>query len=267
MLGKLFKYDFKWINGKVMIIYYAIAAVLAGLTKFVEYLLNNKSTAMIFIIDKVLVAMLISCFFSIIVTVVMRIWARFNQNIYKDESYLTHTLPITKSQLFNAKVLAAICSIILAVAVIVACILIVYLNTDTIGEIKKIFNELTQVFETGGTICLIVSFILVFILEIIFITFSGIFGTVVGNIANNRKTLKSIMIGIMMYSMLSGMLIVITFVIAQFNPTMMELYQSNTPSPNAIKMIVYIGLGIYAIYNLGYYIACKNILEKGVNVD
>ncbi len=266
MLGKLFKYDFKWIN-KVMIIYYVIAAVLTGLTKFVEHLLNSKATTMIVIVDKILVGMLISCFFSILVTVVMRIWARFNKNTYGDESYLTHTLPVTKSQIYNAKILAAICSIIIAVVIIIASILIVYLNADTISAIRAVLDELTQVFTRGGTIGIIVAAVLLIIFEIMFIMFSGIFGIVVGNRANNKKMLRSILIGIMMYSMLSGFLLIITYIIAQVNPTVMELYQTEVPSADAIKAIIYIGLGIYILYNLGYYLVCKKILEKGVNVD
>ena len=48
MLGKLFKYDFKWIN-KIMIVYYIIAIVLAILTRFVESIEQNL---LIVIIDK-----------------------------------------------------------------------------------------------------------------------------------------------------------------------------------------------------------------------
>ena len=99
MLGKLVKYDFKWIN-KVMLIYYTIALILTIATKFVENILNTQQTMMIVIIDKILVGMLISCFFSIIVTCIMRIWTRFSKNTYCDESYLIHTLPVTEGKIF-----------------------------------------------------------------------------------------------------------------------------------------------------------------------
>ena len=79
MLGKLFKYDFKWIN-KIMLVYYIIAIVLAILTRFVESIEQNL---LIVIIDKILVATLISCFASIAVTSIMRIWVRFKNNIFR----------------------------------------------------------------------------------------------------------------------------------------------------------------------------------------
>lgn len=266
MLGKLVKYDFKWIN-KVMLIYYTIALILTITTKFVENILNTEQTMIIVIIDKILVGMLISCFFSIIVTCIMRIWARFSKNIYGDESYLIHTLPVSKGKIFNAKILASIATIIISILVIISSLAIVYLNADTVDYIKDIFKSLTDIFEKNGTIGMIVAAILLVISELVFIMFSGIFGMIVGNKANNRKVLKSVLVGIMTYGFLSGFLLIITYILAQFNPTVMELYKTELPSPDSIKLIFYIGLAVYTIYNIGYYLACKKLLEQGVNVD
>ena len=126
MLAKLLKYDFKWIN-KVMIIYYTIAITLAILTRFVETL---EQTTIVTIIDKILVGTLISCFFSIGITAIIRIWVRFRSEIYKDESYLTHTLPVKKSTIYNSKMIVAYTSVILSFLVILACFLIVTLNNS-----------------------------------------------------------------------------------------------------------------------------------------
>ena len=47
----------------------------------------------------------------------------------------------------------------------------------------------------------------------------------------------------------------------------MELYTTNMPSIDAIKQLVFIGLGMYFIYDVLLYFASKKLLEKGVNVD
>ena len=57
MLGKLFKYDFKWIINKAMIVYFAISIIFALITKFVETL---EMTAIVTIIDKILVHIVLS---------------------------------------------------------------------------------------------------------------------------------------------------------------------------------------------------------------
>ena len=51
------------------------------------------------------------------------------------------------------------------------------------------------------------------------------------------------------------------------NPTIKELYTTNTPSIETIEQSMYIALGIYFAYNLIFYFAGKKILQKGVNVD
>lgn len=263
MLGKLFKYNFKWIN-KVMIIYYIIAFVLAILTRFVEAIEQNL---LIVIIDKILVATLISCFASIAVTSIMRIWVRFKNNIYKDESYLTHTLPVTKNDIFNAKMLASFLSIVIAVVVIIACIAIVSLNESTIFLLKDTYNSLSQAFGKVGLNSLIVSVFLIIILEVTFMMQTGIFGIVVGYRSNNHKALRSVLVGLMIYTFLSAFNLILLLIVAKFNPALDAVYKTDIPSPEVFKVLIYFGLVVYAIYNLGYFLINKKILNKGVNVD
>ena len=144
MLGKLFKYDFKWIN-KTMYVYFIILFILSIAVKIVE---NMEQTLILVIIDKTLSAMFISCIVSIIITCIFRIWSRFIKTVYKDESYLMHTLPVTKNQIFNAKVLSSILSIILSALVIFICIAVVYINETTITTIQSMYHSLVNVY--GG---------------------------------------------------------------------------------------------------------------------
>lgn len=263
MLGKLFKYDFKWIN-KIMLVYYIIAIVLAILTRFVESIEQNL---LIVIIDKILVATLISCFASIAVTSIMRIWVRFKNNIYKDESYLTHTLPVTKCEIFNAKMLASFLSIVIAIVVIIACIAIVSINESTIGLLKDLYNGYSQVYGQAKLNGLIISSFLIIVLEVTFMLQSGIFGIVVGYKANNRKALRSVLIGLMMYAFLSSFNLIILLIATKFNPALDALYKTDSLTPEVYKTLIYFSLITYGAYNLGYYFINKNILKKGVNVD
>lgn len=263
MLGKLFKYDFKW-NNKVMVIYFIISLTLAIITKIVETL---EMTIIVTIIDKILVGILISCFFSIAITCLIRIWVRFKNNIYKDESYLTHTLPVTKSQIFSAKMLASFLSVILSILVILSCLAIVFLNNSTISLIKDKFNSFKEIFGQGKLIGIIISLICIVILEFIFMMQCGIFGIIVGNRTNNLKALKSVIVGLISYGIFSGFILVILYIAAQINPNLMEIYSTNLPSTQAIELLTYISLCVYIVYNLLIYFAGKKILQKGVNVD
>ncbi len=264
MLGKLFKYDFKWIINKSMIVYFAITIIVTLITKFVETL---EMTAIVTIIDKILVGILILCFFSTFITCLIRIWVRFNSNIYKDESYLTHTLPVVKSKIFKSKMLVSYLSIVMSIVVILGCIAIVFLNESTISFLKSMYNDYKAVFGESTFIGMIISTILIVILEVFYMMQCGIFGLVLGNRANNLKIVKSILIGLLCYVIISGVSLTILFIIAKFNPVIMELFTTDTPNMEAFKQLIYISLAMYFAYDVILYITSKKILEKGVNVD
>ncbi len=263
MLGKLLKYDFKWIN-KVMAIYYIIAISLAILTRCIETL---KQTTIVTIIDKILVGTLISCFFSIAITSVIRIWVRFRSEIYKDESYLTHTLPVKKSTIYNSKMITAYLTMLVSFIVILACFFIVTLNNGTFEYIKDVFNQFSGIIGKTRLIGLIISVVVIVVLEVIYMMQAGIFGIIVGNRANNLKGFKSVIVGLGSYMFLSILTLGILYVISMINPTLKEIYTTNTPSIEVIEQLTYIALGIYFVYNLIFYLAGKKILQKGVNVD
>ena len=144
MLGKLFKYDFKWMS-KVTYVYVLILIVISIALKIVE---SVDQTFLLVILDKILVSMFISCIVSILLTSSIRIWVRFINNFYKDESYLTHTLPVTKNELFNSKVLAGICSLLLSALVIVACLALVFINKESLESLKMMWDSLVAVYNS-----------------------------------------------------------------------------------------------------------------------
>ena len=201
MLGKLFKYDFKWMS-KVTYVYVLILIVISIALKIVE---SVDQTFLLVILDKILVSMFISCIVSILLTSSIRIWVRFINNFYKDESYLTHTLPVTKNELFNSKVLAGICSLLLSVLVIVICLAFVYLNKSTIEELKMMWDSLVATYNSVFAVLFVIGLVVLIILEIIYIMMAGVLGITIGHRSNNFKMVKSIAVGLISYGLLSAM--------------------------------------------------------------
>ena len=122
MLGKLLKYDLKWIY-KVIVIFYILSFVFS----IVGRCLNTIENSVIFsVVTKISYGIAISMMINSLVNCLMRLWARFIKNLYKDESYLTHTLPVEKKTIYLSKVLSAIISIFTTTIVILACLFICY---------------------------------------------------------------------------------------------------------------------------------------------
>ena len=103
MLKKLLKYDLENIY-KVLIIFYSLALIFGILTRI---FLNIENSFIMNIIGQICSAITISMIFNILINNLMRLWVRFKNNFYGDESYLTHTLPIDKKTLYLSKILAS----------------------------------------------------------------------------------------------------------------------------------------------------------------
>ncbi len=261
MLSKLFKYDFKWMT-KVTYIYVLILIVISIALKIVE---SVDQTFLLVILDKILVSMFISCIVSILLTSSIRIWVRFINNFYKDESYLTHTLPVTKNELFNSKVLAGICSLLLSALVIVACLALVFINKDSLESLKMMWDSLVATYNSVFAVLYVIGLVVLIILEIIYIMMAGVLGITIGHRSNNFKMVKSIAVGLISYGLLSAMSLGVIAIVSKL--INYDIIGNGFPSMNYLIGVGGAGLLVYLIYDIVYYIIAKKVFNKGVNVD
>lgn len=263
MLKKLLKYDLKWCY-KPLIIFYILAIFFAVVTRIVN-MVDNLFIFMI--IGKILQGVIISMLINIIINNIMRVWSRVIQNLYKDESYLTHTLPISKQTIFTSKVLTAIITLFTSCIAIIATIAIAYLTKDNWNSLKNML-EGTAVFFNSSVTSLIVTMISVIFVELLFVLMVGILGITIGNRFNNGKTIKSIIIGFAIYIFASNSVVVIMYLIGLCNPDILKLFTNSTEiSTEVFKTIMYIQILIYLAYNAIFYLLGNKILKKGVNVE
>ena len=262
MLGKLLKYDLKW-SFKPLIVFYILAIVFAIIIRVVE---SFEQTFILLIIDKICCGIGIAMMVNIIINCFMRNWARFIKNVYKDESYLTHTLPVSKNKIYLSKILTTSITIVVSIVVIITCIAIATLNEDNLEYIKVALEETSKMYNISSFI-LISVFLLVVFLETIFMYMCGVFGIILGYKTNNLKIVKSIVIGIVTYMVLSNFSIGILFVFGLLNPDFMAMFNSSNVSPSMIQYMGIFSLAIYVLYDLVLYFVGNKILNKGVNVD
>ena len=104
MLIKVLKYDFKWVYSLIFV-FNVLAIIFAILSRLCLFIDNSL---MFQIIHKIFSATSISMTISGIINVVTRSWIRFSRSVYKDESYLTHTLPVSKDVIYFSKILTSI---------------------------------------------------------------------------------------------------------------------------------------------------------------
>lgn len=263
MLGKLLKYDLKWIY-KVVVVFYILAFIFSVLTRI---FLNIENSILFNVIGKIMSGITISMLISSLINGLMRSWARFITNVYKDESYLTHTLPVEKKNIYLSKVLMAIICAFTTVVVALICIFVAYYSKTNIDILKLGLELAANTYDTTVVnLLLVISFVL--FLEIVFIILIGFVGIIIGHRSNKNKIVKSIIIGFALYMFTSGLTLVIIYFIGLFNESIMNIINTaNIVNTESIKYIMIAGAGIYLAYNIIYYFIGKKQLEKGVNVD
>ncbi|MBE6139519.1 MAG: hypothetical protein E7174_03385 [Firmicutes bacterium] len=263
MLKKLLKYDLQNIY-KALIIFYSLSLFFGILTRI---FLNIENSFIMNIIGQVCSGITISMIFNILINNLMRLWVRFKNNFYGDESYLTHTLPIDKKTLYLSKILTSIITLFSSVLVIGITLFIAYYSKENIEVIKNLLLPLATIYEST-VITIVLAFIFVCFLEIMNMLQSGYVGIVLGHKKNNNKMVFSVLSGFGIYLLTQIFTVLVVFVVALFNKDLMNLfYTMDSLSVSTIKLCIYLAIVIYTLNIFILYFVNSKLFSKGVNVD
>jgi len=263
MLRKLLKYDLKWVY-KLIVIFYTLSFVFSLIGRGFGEIENS----LVFnIISKISFGFAISMMVSSLINCLMRLWARFVRNLYKDEAYLTHTLPVKKQEIFTSKVIAGIITIFTTMIIIIACLFICYYSKANIEILKSILEITATTYNTTVLNLLLLVAIVIF-LEIVYALLIGYVGIILGHKSNKNKILRSIVISFVLYFIFQALTLGLIAIYGLFNPDVMNLINTtNIVNIEAIKSVMYVGIGIYVFYSMFLYWLGQKQLNKGVNVE
>ena len=263
MLKKLLKHDLKSIF-KFLMIFYSLALFFALLTRI---FLNIENSFVINIIGQICSGVSISMMVNILVNNLMRLWVRFKQNLYGDESYLTHTLPIDKKTLYLSKILTAVITLFTSVLVIGLTLFIAYYSKANLELLKNILLPVTDIYEVS-IIQILLVFLFIFFLEFANALQAGFAGIILGHKMNNAKTGYSVIFGFISYMAIQVFTLVTMFILSIFNSDLMNLFITNEIiNIEMIKTIIYLAIAIYSVSFIVVYIVNLKLFKKGVNVD
>ena len=259
MLNKLLKYDLKYMI-KNMSIFYILAIFFSIITRLLT--LPDQSV-MIGILYKISSGCVIAMIANIIINVMMRSWVRFRDSLYKDESYLTYTLPVTKNELYNSKFIQTLIFYFVSFIIILISLFIAYYSkiTNYIKTITIGLNMTTSFFIT-------MAIILIF-LEVFNAIQCGFLGIILGHKMNNGKTGYSVLFGFIIYLIAQSIILFLVFIYGLFDPTIMELFKTATINIDvkAFKSLAIVSSLLYLVIIFVMSIICKKQLSKGVNIE
>ena len=93
-------------------------------------MISIEQSAIIHLIGQISLGCMISMIFNVLINTMMRSWVRFRDSLYKDEAYLTHTLPVTKNELYNSKFIQTLIFYFIGFVVILLSLFIVYYSPN-----------------------------------------------------------------------------------------------------------------------------------------
>jgi len=261
MLSKLLKNDLKK-NMRWLWIIFVTTIAIALLDRGCKELANNIA------FFKIISIILDSVFYSLAVNTVLQPFLRntfnFTKSFYSDESYLTHTLPVTKKQLINSKYITALIEVVTGFAVLVSSILIMYASPSMFDTLQLL---LSTVISGNLSIYLILALMAIQIL-VEFLMFLSIiyFAIVIAYREKEQRVLKTFLITFAMASIALTILSIVMVIIMLING--IDLASDTLIlSPQAFLSIIFTGISVYSIVTVVFYFLTKKMFTKGVNVD
>ncbi|MBQ0084096.1 MAG: hypothetical protein KBS52_04955 [Clostridiales bacterium] len=267
MLGKLFKYDFIF-KQKALVIYYILIVLFGAFGR----LCGIFEGAIFSVISKIFIGASISMMFSAVITCVLRSWSRFRINFYKDESYLTHSLPVTPDALFLAKFLSALASLFTSVAASLAGLLICFYSKENFAALKQFISG-TFTLLAGGADFNLAAFlargaVLIFC-ELLVILLFGYIGIVIGQRSQNNKIFLSVVIAICLDFAVQTVNLGVFYLFGKIFAweEIVNLFTSNTLSLATFNKLIILSIAVYAAECVILYIIGNSAFKKGVNVE
>ncbi len=263
MLGKLLKYNLKD-SFKGLIVFYILAMFFSLLTRI---FFGIENSFIMSIIASILSGVTISMIINILINNIIRVWVRFRQNLYGDESYLTHTLPIKKSVIYLSKFLNTVIILLISFLVIALTLFIAYYSKENIEMLKNILIPFEKAFDLKITGVLFAVLFILF-LEILNMMQAGYTGIILGHRLDSGKIGFSVLIGFVSYMVTQVFVVAVVFIAALFNKDLMDLFFSNQITNfDSLKLILYIAMATYSAIVIILYFVNVKLFKKGVNVD
>lgn len=263
MLTKLLKYDLKYMI-RNMAIFYILSIFFAITTRI---LFNMEQSVIINIIGQISVGCMFSMIASTLINTIMRSWIRFRDSLYKDESYLTHTLPVTKNELYNSKFIQTLIFFFISFLVIIISLFIAYYSKENWLAITNYIKTITTGLNMSTLFFITMTIIIIF-LEVFNAIQCGFLGIILGNKMNNGKLGYSVLFGFITYLVAQSLILGSIFVYGLFDSSIMELFKTATINIDveAFKVLAILSSLLYIMIIFIMSILCKKELNKGVNV-
>ena len=263
MLNKLLKYDLKYMLKNMSVFY--ILCIFFAITTRIFFSINQS--VMVNIISHISAGCMISMIFNILINTMMRSWLRFRDSIYKDEAYLTHTLPVTKNEIYNSKFMQSLIFFVFGFLIIILSLFITYYTKERWILLINTINNITTGLSFNPWLFVISTLVLIF-LEVFNAIQCGFLGIILGYKKSNNMLGFSVLYGFITYLIAQSSVLLLVFIVGLFNSDIMNLFQNNILiNTNSLKLLFALSIILYLLIIFTMSILSKKEFNKGVNIE
>ncbi len=200
MLRKLIKYDFKALSRYLIVIHamLLITAVLGRLL-FVGRLMSDpgrlsNAGAIATIIGIIIYVIL---FMTAVFGTMLMIAICFYKNLYSDEGYLTHTLPVTRGQLLISKTVSGSVWMLLDMMMVILSLFILVLTRPVLDSFSSYWDELLSAMgfpASTGYGKILLAFAVLFIVSAVSNVVLIYVSITIGQLFSNHRVLGAVVV-------------------------------------------------------------------------
>lgn len=200
MLRKLIKYDFKALS-RYLIVIHAMLLIIAVLGRllFVGRLMSDpgrlsNAGAIATIIGIIIYVIL---FMTAVFGTMLMIAICFYKNLYSDEGYLTHTLPVTRGQLLISKTVSGSVWMLLDMMMVILSLFILVLTRPVLDSFSSYWDELLSAMgfpASTGYGKILLAFAVLFIVSAVSNVVLIYVSITIGQLFSNHRVLGAVVV-------------------------------------------------------------------------
>ena len=254
----------------VLIVYTVIGRIGIFIAERVQSFVSPESSRLWGIAGAFYIIGFILFIFAIVIATTVYLAVRIQKNLFSDEGYLTHTLPVKPTQLLWSKVFVIWTWSVIDFICVVISVFTLITYKDTLPEILKgastFFGTLFGSFGFTNWLEEVITLLAGLAQYFGFYTMLLLFAMCLGNLFKNHKILGTILSFFGLNMVLSFLNTMITFMIPGLSPFMQANITSDNLAVYSSRLMIFT-LVWNILFSVIFFLGSRYILTKKLNLD
>ena len=260
MLGKVLKYDLKALCRYLIPLY----AVLFGLGIMIRLLGFFDNVSIIAIIcGLMIVALVVLSCLSFVLNGIFSV-KYYLENLFKDEGYLTHTLPVKKGTLLFSKVLASLVTFSMTALVLIISLIVAFYQKGLFVDVVKVLNLSIYGMSVYEFLLFMIVYGIIGYVATILMVYAAV---AIGYSRSSNKLVSSVVWGLIFYFVMEFLYLGLLGIIMIINPTFISNLDNSVFMMKDLITFFSIFMVFTALIGGVYYYISYRFMDKKLNLE